>query len=258
MGFGCLVHSCHAPVTDSKSQIVRMPFAIPSLTCLSIDTPFNGVKLSVSFNILSMRIHTLWALSPDCYNSAMKSSAKPETIDYAALRNMLQNAETEEQLLKVIVNAPFVYKVETTLMSLGIIVLLLVNKSTGTIDRIAISDNELAKRTKHRSAKRFEDIKIPLGHPDNIIAKAIADGVPQGTSDWQYMFVPELSPQDARFNQIEGGIGYSAVYPLVGARDGGAMIFSYFQYPERIHTVQEQFMQRYSELVTEFLRTKKR
>lgn len=170
-------------------------------------------------------------------------------IDYDELQKVLATVKTEGKLRHTIVNAPFAYKIETTLMSLGIIVLLLVDKKAGTINRIAISDNELADRTKHRSAKRFEEIRIPLGHPENIIAQAIATGEPQGTADWQYLFVPELSAQDARFNQIEGGIGYSAVYPLKGARDGGAMIFSYFQYPDKIRTAQEDFMQKYSAIV---------
>lgn len=175
-------------------------------------------------------------------------------IDYSQLRKTLSAAKSEGELWQAIVNAPFAFKIETTLMSLGIIVLLLVNKKEKTIDRIAISNNELAKRTKQRSAKRFEEIRIPLGHPENIIAQAIESGKPMGTADWQFLFVPELSPQDARFNQIEGGIGYSAVYPLVGARDGGALIFSYFQYPEKIHTAQEEFMEQYSALVSEILK----
>lgn len=185
----------------------------------------------------------------------MKPSAPAaQQIDYTDLASVLAQPKNDPELFHAIVNAPFKYKVNLTSMSLGIIVLLLVNKTTGTIDRIALSDNELAKKTKRRSAKKFEEIKIPVGYPENIIAQAIETGEPRGTADWQYMFVPELSAQDARFNQIEGGIGYSAVYPLIGARDGGAMIFSYYQYPERIHTPQEEFMKKYSQLAAERLR----
>jgi hypothetical protein len=170
-------------------------------------------------------------------------------IDYTKLKKLLKDATEDAQLFHAIVNAPFQQKAEMALMSLGIIVLLFVNKESGTIDRVAISDNELAKRTRRMSAKRFEDIRIPLTHQENIIARAIATGEPQGTSDWQYLFTPELSPQDARFNQVEGGIGFSVVYPLKNARDGGALIFSYYQYPERVGSDQELFMKAYSELV---------
>ena len=185
----------------------------------------------------------------------MKSSVASQGINYDELKRVLAEAHTDQDLFKLIVNAPLAYKIETTLLSLGIIVLLLVNKKLGTIDRIAISENDLAKRTKRRSVKKFEEIRIPVGHPENIIAQAIATGKPQGTSDWQYLFVPELSAEDARFNQMEGGIGYSAVYPLQGARDGGALIFSYFQYPDKIHDPQEEFMATYSQIVADRLKS---
>lgn len=184
----------------------------------------------------------------------MKSSVASQGINYDELKRVLAEAQNDAGLFRSIVNAPLSYKIETTLLSLGIIVLLLVNKKDKTIDRIAISENDLAKRTKRRSAKKFEDIRIPVGHPENIIAQAIETGQPQGTGDWQFLFVPELSAEDSRFNQIEGGIGYSAVYPLIGARDGGALIFSYFQYPEKIHQPQEEFMSTYSKIVADSLK----
>ena len=131
--------------------------------------------------------------------------------------------------------------------------LLLVNKKTGTIDRIALSQTELAKGTTDVSVKRFEDIKIPVGYDANIIAKAIKTGEPQDTGDWQYLFTPALSPDEARLNQASGGIGYSAVYPI-HARDGGALIFSYYQYPQDITSSHHEFMKMYSQLATEALK----
>lgn len=182
--------------------------------------------------------------------------SSPDAIDYAELKQTLAACKTDKELFEQIVNAPFKYRVETALLFLGITVLLLVNKKGGTIDRIALSKTELAKGTTDVSVKRFEDIKIPLGYPKNIIAKAIKTRKPQGTGDWQYLFAPELSPEEARLNQASGGIGYSAVYPLVGARDGGAMIFSYFQYPQEIRDNQRKFMEKYSKIVTDVLRRK--
>ena len=176
-----------------------------------------------------------------------------QKVDFEHLRQSLGAAKSDKELFSTIVNAPFKFKVDQALIFLGIIVLLLVNKKTKTIDRIAISENDLAAQTKLRSAKRFEDIKIPLGHPTNILAQALETGKPKGTSDWQYLFVPELSAQDSRFNQIEGGIGYSAVYPMPAAREGAALIFSYYQYPEKIGKPQREFMRNYSTLVAEYL-----
>lgn len=188
------------------------------------------------------------------YCNQMAHPAKPTpTFDYAALQKSLEAAKSDADLFKAIVNLPFTYKVQAAYLFLGIVVLLLVNKKNGTIDRIALSETELAKNTTDVSVKRFEDIRIPLEQPGNIIAKAVATGKPQGTSDWQYLFAPELTPEEARLNQASGGIGFSAVYPLVGARDGGAMIFSYFQSREEQGRAHREFMKTYSRLVAKRL-----
>lgn len=175
------------------------------------------------------------------------------TFDYAELQKGLEAAKGDAALFRAIVNLPFTFKVQTAYLFLGITVLLLVNKKTNTIDRVALSETELAKNTTDVSVKRFEDIRIPLGHPENIIAKAIATGKPQGTGDWRYLFTPELTPEEAHLNQASGGIGFSAVYPLVGARDGGAMIFSYFQHREEQRPAHREFMETYSRLVAKQL-----
>lgn len=184
----------------------------------------------------------------------MAQPARPTpTFDYAALQKSLETAKGDAALFKTIVNLPFTYKVQAAYLFLGIVVLLLVNKKNGTIDRIALSETELAKNTTDVSVKRFEAIRIPLGYTKNVIAKAVATGKPQGTSDWQYLFTPELTPEEARLNQASGGIGFSAVYPLVGARDGGAMIFSYFQSREEQGKAHREFMEKYSRLVAKCL-----
>lgn len=183
----------------------------------------------------------------------MKDAGLQTKFDYSKIKNILEAADSDKKLFHAITNAPFHDKLQTGLIFLGIVVLLLVNKKTGMIDRIAVTDNELAAGTKKMSAKKFEDIKIPVDNNQNIIAKAIKTGIPQDTHDWKYLFTPALSPQDARFNQAGGGIGYSAVYPLNDVRDGGALIFSYFQYPAGIGPAQKKFMQTYSRLATEAL-----
>jgi len=148
--------------------------------------------------------------------------------DLAPLATIIQAASDDKSLFQAIVNAPFSDPLLAAKLFLGIVVFLLVNKKDGTIDRVALSQTELAEYTKKMSVKRFEDIRIPLDDPKNILAKAIRTGKPQETTDWQYLFTPELTAEEARLNQAGGGIAYSAVYPLVGARDGGAMIFSWF------------------------------
>lgn len=178
-------------------------------------------------------------------------------MDYNQLHTALAAAKTQAQLNDVIVNAPFVNKVETAFLFLGIIVLLIANEETRMIDRIALSNTELADNITTVSAKPFHDIKIPLNDPNNIIAKVIATGQYADTTDWDDLFTPALSADEARLNQASGGIAYSAVYPIHGAKNKGALIFSHFQYMNEIGDKQHEFMKTYSQLVSEVL-TRKR
>lgn len=175
-------------------------------------------------------------------------------IDFDRLETLLKTASSDDALSQVIVNAPFEnFAPEMAKLFLGVIVLLMVNKSTGTIDRIAITANDIAERTKRKSKKRFKDIKVPVGYTKNIIVKAVKTGKPQSTDDWEYLHGPALTAEEARLNQADGGIAFSVVYPLKGARDGGALIFSYYQYPDKIGPAQKDFMRKYSELVAKRL-----
>jgi hypothetical protein len=169
-------------------------------------------------------------------------------MDIRKLEKILNESASDEELFNNIVNCPFSRKVDAAFLFLGIIVLLLVNKKTGKIDRVALSDTELAKSTTRVSAVPFRKIKIPLKNPDNIIARAIQSGEPQDTTDWKYLFTPALKAVEARINQASAGISYSVVFPLK-ARDGGAIIFSYFQYESGIGKDQKKFMKAYSKIV---------
>ncbi len=168
------------------------------------------------------------------------------------IRELLDAAVSDEELFDAIANAPFHDRVRTIRLDLGIIVLLLVNKKAGTIDRIALSDTEQAAGAVKMSELPFRDIKIPLGHEKNLIAKAIDSGEAQHVSDWKYLFAPALSPRAARFNQAGAGIEYSCVYPLK-ARDGGALIFSFFQENKSINHQHNKFMAAYSRVADEYL-----
>lgn len=178
-----------------------------------------------------------------------------KTFDYQALAQVLKLAKSDA-LFQAIVDAPFAFKLEVARLHLGIIVLLLVNEKSGMIDRVALSRTELAKGASEISVKRFEDIKIPLNFKENKIAQAITTGQPQTTGDWQYLFNPVLTPEEARFNQAGGAIACSVVYPLRGLKPGGALIFSYYQYPDMISQKHQNFMERYAQLVATELRTR--
>jgi len=172
---------------------------------------------------------------------------------HGRLKSVVRSAKSDEELFQAIVDAPFTDKLKAALLGLGIVVLLLVDKKTKTIDRIALSNTEQAKGAAKVSEKPFKSIKIPAGYKGNLIAQAILTGKPQQTTDWQYLFAPALSPEAARFNQAGAGIGWSAVYPLKKVGDGGALIFSYYLVSDDNRRQRKNFMRKYSRIVSQRL-----
>jgi hypothetical protein len=172
---------------------------------------------------------------------------------YAELGSILSNAQSEGDILTAVVNAPFHNMLTAATMGLGIVVLLLVNPKTKTIDRVALSDTEGAKGAVRMSSKPFHAIKIPVDDERNIIAKAIREKTYQQTIDWSPLFVPALSAREAGLNQAGAGIECSVVYPLVGPGHGGALIFSFHDPPEALAPEHYTFMQTYADLAAKHL-----
>lgn len=172
---------------------------------------------------------------------------------YTNYRVLLAGAKSDKQLFSKIVNLPFADKKTSAILGLGVVVLLLVNKKTGTIDRIALSDTEPAFGAVTYSVKPFKDIKIPLTNRENYLGVAIRTRRPMMTSDWKDMFVPTLTAQEARFNQAGAGIACSVIYPLNNARGGGALIFSFYEPLNRIGQDHHTFMKNYSLLAAKAL-----
>jgi hypothetical protein len=166
------------------------------------------------------------------------------------LRTILAHAKGDQKLFKAIVDAPFNTHAKGRPLGLSIVVLLLVNKSKKSVQRIALADTESAKGAIEFSVKPFHQIEIPLSDKRNAIVKAIKSNEPQVVADWQYLFTPALSAEEARFNQAGAGIATSVVYPLDGARDGGALIFSYVINADDISKQYHHFMKHYAQIVS--------
>ena len=186
------------------------------------------------------------------YSNSVLILGNCESMDYDKLKIALVTPKDDLGLFRAIVNAPFDQKPKAAFMFLGIIVLLLVNKEKGTIDRIVMSDNEMTEDINKVSVIPFKKIKIPLNDKDNIIARALATGIPQNTTDWRFIYSPVLNPDEAHINQASSGISYSAVYPLE-VRDGGALIFSYYLFSGHVGNKQLEFMKKYTKLVANVL-----
>lgn len=176
---------------------------------------------------------------------------------YNTLEHLLSSMHSDRELFDMIVNAPFHNKLHTTNIDLGIVVLLLVNKEDRTIDRITFSDTEPARWAVKMTPVDFNEIKIPLEDKVNILPTAIKTNRPQKVADWKFIFSPVLSAEAARFNQAGAGIACSYVYPLANARDGGALIFSFYQPIENIQMKHLKFMEKYSQIASNALAAEK-
>jgi hypothetical protein len=171
---------------------------------------------------------------------------------FLELKRILEAAKTDTQLYEAIVNAPFHNKRTTTMLGLGFLSFVLVNKKTRSIDRISISKTDMAKGALDITVRPFRDLKVPIGYKGNAVAEAIRSGRYQQTNDWDYLLTPSLKPEEARLNQAAAGIASSYVYPLSGTRSG-AIIFQYFITLDKIENTHREFMFRYTKLVSQIL-----
>ena len=169
---------------------------------------------------------------------------------YTDLEDILSESKTDKKFHQNIVDAPFVNKFNSTLLGLGFLAFLLVNKETNTLDRITISNTPTALGAINMTDKPFEDMKVPLNHKGNIVLTAIATGRYQQTNDWHYLTDPAVTAEASRFNQAAAGISSSYVYPLVGVNPKGAIIFQYYLNMHDIEQLHHNFMFRYTKLVS--------
>jgi hypothetical protein len=174
-------------------------------------------------------------------------------VYFAGLRELLNGAKKDSDLFEVVVNAPFTNRRHTALLGLGIITLLLVNDKTKEIQRVAISDTDFARGAARMAKRSFKDIHISLGYKGNLIAEAIRSERYQQTSDWSYLLAPDIGTDEARLNQAAAGIACSFVHPLIYARSGGALVFSYYLPVDKIEREHREFMRTYTKMVTNSL-----
>jgi len=148
-----------------------------------------------------------------------------------------------------IVDAPFT-TISSVTIELGAVVLLLENRKTKTIDRIALSNTEPAAGAVRSSSKPFHKIKIPLSCKENIVITAIKTGEQQTVIDWKFLFAPELSALEARDNQNGAGVMCSIVAPLKNTKQRGAIIYSFLCPESDIGIEHQDFINKFTELVS--------
>lgn len=141
------------------------------------------------------------------------------------IRLMLSNLEFEDVSEKV-VNSILD---ELGYLKLGyrIIVLALINKTTGHLERIAISQTAEAKKALALTPVPFKDIRIPLSDTENLSIRALENRTIYRTRNWYDILRPVYTPEQATIIQQAVGIKASMVFPLMfGPEPTGILIFS--------------------------------
>lgn len=172
---------------------------------------------------------------------------------FIGLKKILDGAKNKDDLFYKIVNAPFSDLRHTTTLGLGVLTLCLENKKAGTIDRISMSDTDMANGARDITVKPFNDLIVPMDYKGNIVVEAIRSGHYQQTSDWHYLLTPVLKAEESRMNQAGAAIATSFVYPLINTRPRGGIIFHYFVTMDKISNDHHNFMFRYIKLVSQAL-----
>jgi len=173
-------------------------------------------------------------------------------LDYGQLARTLA-AASPKSIYKVIVEAPFKDKVNMAFLFLGFICLYIVDEEEKQIQLKAASGTE-----EYRLAVEWYNFKPADFHLDfdtdknNTIVKAIASGKPQETDDWVTVSRQHSSPEVVRLNQANSGIAYTAIQPFSHAVRG-ALMYNFYQYPDKIDGEQRTFMRKYTDLVSSLL-----
>lgn len=173
-------------------------------------------------------------------------------LQLTRLDHALDEITQLEDVYRSVVDFPFQDKLFATSLDLGIVVLLLVDSVDGMIDRIALSNTELAMGAVRASAKPFHEIRIPLNDEQNIIAQSIRKHKSIATNDWNFLFTPALSADQARMNQTSASVECSIVEPLIHDVHG-ALIFSFFQPEHHLGMDHHIFLQKYAPIVSKHL-----
>jgi hypothetical protein len=174
-------------------------------------------------------------------------------VDLQQLRQTLGVATNKDAFSQAVVNAPFEQKLETAYLFLGFISFYLVDPGSKLVRLSAVSDTEAYRLAVN--GYKFEPDKFSLSltaDKNNDIVKAVRSNKPVDNIDWTGLSRREADPEQARLNQANSGIAYSAIYPLA-VPGGGALLFCYYQYQENIGEAQHSFMADYARMVSELL-----
>jgi hypothetical protein len=181
--------------------------------------------------------------------------ASSKTMPYSGYDKLALQLDkaTPKSIYSVIANAPFKNELEMALLFLGFICVYVVDEKVNRIRLKAASDTAMYHLAVDHFSFDAKSYYLEFDkNKDNSIVRAIVKGKPQRTTDWSTLNRGKTPLEIVRLNQASSGIACSVIYPLESTVRG-ALMFSYYQYPDQIGTRQEEFMRHYTKLVSKYL-----
>jgi hypothetical protein len=180
----------------------------------------------------------------------MPAQPPPDDALFRHLEQALKDEKSDRNTLyQLVANAPFSHDRDMGLLFLGFISFFVVDDDR-IVRLVGVTDNDYYRDSVRGYNFKTYDYRVPLSAKGNTIVKAIKTGKPIKSSDWDTFRRPGIGKGPARLNQANSGIGHTVVYPLKG-KTKGALMFNFFQYPELVGQAQDEFMRRYTAIVSD-------
>jgi hypothetical protein len=169
------------------------------------------------------------------------------TIDYDSLAALLA-AATPTKNPAAVVDVPFAHKVGMAYLFLGFICFYLVDETKKQLQLVAASGTEEYQRAVETYNFNPDDFHLCLENDqENTLVQAVITESPKDTNDWTTLSRKGSLPEQVRLNQASSGIAYSAIYPFSTPKRG-VLMYSFYQYPDKINDSQRTFMKKYTAL----------
>ena len=182
------------------------------------------------------------------YNTTPKTKDTVEAL-WNVQKIILETLDFHEVVQKI---------VDSILLNLGylnlgyrIVVLILHDKKTNTLQRVSISQTAEAKKALTASPIPFRQITIPLEEKTNICVQAFTDKKPYATSYWPELLSPAFKKDEAIAIQNLVGIKTSLVYPLTFKNESvGVLIFSMVKHEKDVTAEEKELIAGFTDIVS--------
>jgi len=164
------------------------------------------------------------------------------------LEKLILSTLEYDELIRKIVDG-MLYELGYLKLGYKIVVLSLVNVNNSTLDRVAISQTEEAKRALQLTPVPFKKIIIPLNHSENLLTKVVQTRK-YGTSSKMFdVLMPIMTIEESDSLQQNLGIASIIAFPLISQdKVIGVLSFSLGKQTHEVSVEEKQLLIRFADV----------